>query len=410
MMKICFLVPNAYSLFNARTRYPFGGSEVRAWLLGKGLSELPGYEVCFTTFDHGQSEVEKFGNVLVYKDVYFGAKQATSNQVNSVLSRGSRQVLRLLGRIKNDLRPSNSLNFEGRRLPLHKFKTYLEIDADVYCVFGAANYSAELIFFAKQFGKKIILFSGSDADFSSNYLLKPDKTNEYGSLNKLCAYSIRNADFIVTQSDGQERLLQERFQRDSTITIKNPIDLEVSSVSPIVPGGKNIFLWLGKSDHIKQPDILLAVARLVPEAHFIMIMNRSNNDVYDHIQQAKPVNVEILEYVPFREIDLYFAKARALINTSKFEGFPNTFLQAGKHFCPVLSLNVDPDGFFSRHGCGFFVDGDIESMAAIVSKMLCDDDTYSHWASNIHSFVQKNHRLGDKVHQLDKFLKKEVIL
>ncbi len=371
-------------------------------MLGKGLSELPEYEVCFTAFDHGQPEVEQFGNISVYKDVYFGPNQAM--QPNNLFSIGGRRVLRMLGKIKDHLLPQNSLSYENHRVPLHTFRTYLEIDADLYCIFGVSNYSAELIAFAKQFEKKILLFTGSGGDFSIDYLLKPDNTNDYGSLNKLCAYSIRNADFIVTQSDDQKLLLQKRFQREA-VTIKNPIDLEPSNVVSIDHSEQNILLWIGKSDHVKQPDLLLSVARRVPEAQFVMIMNRSNSEIHDLIQKEKPANVQIIEYVPFQEIDIYFAKARAFINTSKFEGFPNTFLQAGKHSCPVLSLNVDPDGFLSHHGCGFFANGDIESMIGIISKLLRDDQAHSYWATNIHTFIQKNYRLEDKVYQLDKLLK-----
>jgi len=63
-------------------------------------------------------------------------------------------------------------------------------------------------------------------------------------------------------------------------------------------------------------------------------------------------NVQFSGFVPFREIDGYYARASAYLCTSTIEGFPNTFLQAWDHGRPVVST-FDPDGIISQHNLGF---------------------------------------------------------
>ena len=55
-------------------------------------------------------------------------------------------------------------------------------------------------------------------------------------------------------------------------------------------------------------------------------------------------NVTYRAYVPPEEIMETFSQAKALVNTSSEEGFPNTFLEAWLAGRPVVSFHVNPDG------------------------------------------------------------------
>jgi glycosyltransferase involved in cell wall biosynthesis len=109
---------------------------------------------------------------------------------------------------------------------------------------------------------------------------------------------------------------------------------------------------------IKQPHIFLHIAESLPEKRFVLIGIPDMDKYTDEIQQraSQLHNVEYLESVDPDKIHEYYKNAIAIINTSKSEGFPNTFLEAWRYGTPVVSLDVDPNRFIttseSFHGNG----------------------------------------------------------
>ncbi len=54
-------------------------------------------------------------------------------------------------------------------------------------------------------------------------------------------------------------------------------------------------------------------------------------------QAAQLPNVEFTGFLPLREVEPWFDRARALVCTSVYEGMPNVFLQAWARGVPVVS-------------------------------------------------------------------------
>jgi glycosyltransferase involved in cell wall biosynthesis len=212
------------------------------------------------------------------------------------------------------------------------------------------------------------------------------------------------ADLILTQTDTQRRLLQERFGRKGVI-LRNPIDLsQIPSGDEVGSEREEIALWIGKSDRIKRPEILLQLAAAFPDKQFVMVLNRSDPALFQAVVQNRPANVQILEWVSFQESERLFARAFVLVNTSSFEGFPNTFLQAGKYGVPLLSLQVDPEGFIERHTCGIVAQGSFDRLVNGFHLICSDQDRRSLFARNVQEYVQRHHALEEKIAQLHHLL------
>ena len=396
--RVCFISPHSYSLFNPSTRYVFGGSEVRAWLLGRGLANLQGYRVSFAVIDHGQKPVEVFEDITVYADAYFKQENPLLNSKRFL----TRYALSALRKIQHfiPLPITEVISVGKHKVPLKRFETYRKIDADLYFTFGVGDYTAELVSYMKSIDKPLVLFIGSDGDLSDSYINRPMARNPYGSQNHLCRFTIDNSNFIIVQSETQARKLKKVFKRDSLV-LKNPIDTtDVNNNSP----RKQHFLWIGKSDMIKRPDLLVEAAKRSPGAKFVMVMNRSSPKIFDTIINNKPDNVSIIESVPFNDMDSLFNETHALINTSEFEGFPNTFLQAGKHGVPILSLQVDPDSFIERYMCGVAAKGCLDELISKFKLFETNNKIVETWGRNIKRYILENHSLDSITAKLDQFI------
>src|SRR3970282_149084 len=94
-------------------------------------------------------------------------------------------------------------------------------------------------------------------------------------------------------------------------------------------------LWVGRGHPLKQPELFLALAERLPPGRG---------------RPAGLPNVTMHENVPLRDVGRLFEQAKLFVNTSTYEGFPNTFVQAALQGVPTLSWSVDPDGVPTRHG------------------------------------------------------------
>lgn len=417
-MKICFVMHYCYPLFNPKVRHVFGGSETRAYLLAKELVRRPGVEVSFVVYDHGQKPVEVYDGIRVYRNpgrilretfhvnahrLVFGVFQALKERKMPPASDFILMPFFLVFLVAKKLFPT--LLASSGVVVDPETKLLQKIDADLYATFGVTDFAQE--FFAKvaSIGKRTVLFAGSDFDFSETYTPTSQIMNPYCSRGDRCYQAIQAADAIVVQTDRQLTLLAERFGRKGTV-VRNVIDL--SSASPSKPSlaQRPYALWVGKSDNTKRPQRLLELARLCPDIKFYMVMNMSNQDLFREIVLSKPSNVELIEQVPFAEMDQLFSRSWILINTSEFEGFPNTFLQAAKAGTPILSWYVDPDQFIAREKCGKVVEGEVEIAKDFLLHLRRNESEWMELSKSLSTYVQKNHDLARNVSLLKTTLDK----
>ena len=159
---------------------------------------------------------------------------------------------------------------------------------------------------------------------------------------------------------------------------------------------------MGKSDNVKRPEILLQLAQACPDISFEIVMNKAVVAIYDAILQNKPPNVVIYEWKRFDEIEALFAEAFVFISTSRYEGFPNTFLQAGKYGVPIFSLQVDPDGFIEKYACGIVAHGNFDRFVAGLREIADDQEIAQRYSVNVSQYVIEHHALNQRVDQLDR--------
>lgn len=179
---------------------------------------------------------------------------------------------------------------------------------------------------------------------------------------------LRWSSAIVAQTAAQRDWVR-RYGRDAT-PIPSGFPVPVWNAAP-----RDEVLWVGTLRTLKRPDVFLDLAAAFPEHRFVLCGGPGEDAALAARVAARAAglaNVRFEGFVPYREIHHRFARARVLVNTSTYEGFPNTFVLAWLHGAAVLSLGVDPDGRLEGDGLGV-VTADPGALRAALGRLLTDD-------------------------------------
>lgn len=105
---------------------------------------------------------------------------------------------------------------------------------------------------------------------------------------------------------------------------------------------------------------------------------------------AQP-NIRLIPGVPFHDITVLFEDAKVFVNTSHYEGFPNTFLQAAACGTPIVSWAVNPEGLLDRHGIGYCAAQNPEQFEADVRRLCETPALREELGANGRRYVAQHH-------------------
>lgn len=351
-----------YPIFNDTCRHTFGGAEVQLYHIGRKLKENPLFEVTIFVGDFDQPQVEYYDGI------------------------------RLIKTVRADSPHSLFLQFI-RAVKL--FHCLLKYDVDLFIQRTASLGTGLIAFICKLFRKKFIYMIAHDWDCNRLF----EKQNNF-IVRQVYRYGLKNAHSIIAQSDLQKQLLLDNYHLPAkTLPSMYPIrDLKKSD--------RKYYLWIARGEPWKQPEIFFELADLNPDRDFLMVCTKAlgKDDYYEDIKKmaAARGNVQFFEFVPLLKIQDVFSRAILFINTSKYEGFPNTFIQAGMTKTPILSLNVDPDNFIVKKKCGFFCENDKAKMQTFLKEAYINQTALSDYGENLYSYIKDRHDIEKYIGLLEK--------
>jgi len=313
-MKICFVAQLIYPyLSNFHETKTAGGAELQQVFIGKGLKEK-GFDVSYISMDYGQRDEKAIDGLKIFKT--FTASEG------------------LFG-----------IRFFYPRL-YKIWKALKRADADIYYVRCATFLPGVVAQFCRRNHRKFIYAGAHVTDFIPEQFRIPTKRDEM-----LYVYGLRRADKIIVQSHEQKQLLQKNFNLSSTI-IPN---FSPESQKKIKKNDRKYVLWVSTIRKWKRPEHFLELASQFPQERFLMIGGPSfgEDELYRTIEhRSKNIkNLKFLGYQPYTTTESYFDRCKIFVNTSVYEGFPNTFLQAWRRGIPVISY-FDPDHVIEQNRLG----------------------------------------------------------
>ncbi len=195
---------------------------------------------------------------------------------------------------------------------------------------------------------------------------------------KMYRYGLKNAGYIITQNDYQYNKLKEEYAKKRIFKIYNAFYL-----SGEIEGERErkYIAWVGIFSQQKNLDVLVNIVNQLPKIDFKIAGMEPTKGIDENAKKAlnalsKHKNVQFVGYLNRTEIMDFLANAYALLNTSHYEGFSNTFLEAFAAGTPVISLNSDPDRILRKYKLGFLVN--LEAVAHVIKKLIndCDYEAY----------------------------------
>lgn len=349
-MHICLIGLESLSvLMPGFETYRTGGEQVQVSLLAKALVGK-GYRVTLVVLDYGQAEK------LEYQGI---------------------QVVKVYG--PNDGLPV--VRFIYPRV-FKLWRALLRINADVYYT-SCAGYNVGLVaLFSKIYNKKSIYRVAHDNDCDPKKLLIALWRDR-----KLYEYGLRRQDHVLVQSDQQSLALTKNYGVKSHIA-----GMLVDRPDEVIGfDDRDIdILWVNNIRQFKRPDLVIELAKILPEFSIHMIGGPNDPDLYKKIvsESDKLTNLKFYGAVPYREINKYYTRAKIFINTSDSEGFPNSYLQSWIRGAPIVVF-FDPDGIVVRNSLGLKADN-VQGMATIIRNLLANQEQWTRLSSACLKYMNQN--------------------
>ncbi len=356
-MRITVLSLWAHKLFRPEEPQPFGGAELQLFLLSTTLAQRKDVHITFVTRGQGEYEEYEHKGIHVVKLPYHSSKQSRS-------IKGAYEIA----------------------------KTCIKQPTDIYLQRAGGIETGILAIVARRKKKPFVYMSASNWDVDGTRV----KTLGF-FVGRIYRFGLRNASLVLTQTEEQQNNL---FQHER---ISSEILRSAHEIPEEIEYNKDGILWISRCESLKCPEAFLALAERMPEVSFTMVCPKANSEEYFETISSRAAKIKNLKFLPgvsFDETERLFAAHRIFVCSSKYEGFPNTFVQALKWGTPVFSLYLDPDNRLADYGTGICSNGDFSKFSATVDFYNKNTGRLKNMIQNGRSYVREHHDVNKITEQL----------
>ena len=332
--RITFFSLNAYKVLKPSSSAAIGGSEVQMVLLARHLAAA-GYNVHFLVGNFGQSVTETVAGIQVWRTIKL-AKRLTT--------------------------------YVGA--PFIIWWRLCQSAPDVVISSPAGPEVGLIALYCRLLGKTYIFRTASQVDCTYEKIRALGLVA--GFFYKL---GLRLAHTIVTQSE-EGRAALWRYHCRRGVVIHNLVD---SLPAALLSYPRQHVLWVGSARAVKQPHLFLELAGRLPSIPFAMILSQAGDLwLWQAIrnQAATLPNLQFIGEVPPSEVAAYMGRSKLLVGTSRYEGWPNVYMQAAAQGVPIVSLAVNPDTFLTAYDVGVACHGSFDELVDAVRRLWPGGGTY----------------------------------
>ena len=350
---VCFVAPYIFPTLVPNSGLPFaGGAEMQQALIARMLVR-EGYRVSALCRDFGQPALTLADGVELHR-------------LPDADHRGLPGLRWLTPRLTDVARMLAKLN------------------PHVVYVRTTTAYTTSAAWYARTRDRCFVFSGASDKDFARGRDRSISRRDW-----ALFRLGLRFADRVLAQHRAQANDAKENLGIDADICPNFLTEMPNLTANPTGP-----VVWVGSLSPVKQPLQFVELARRLPALRFEMIGGPQRDAqglrlAEELASEAAGVpNLLLRGHVPPADVGRMFDGASALANTSRMEGFPNTFLQAWARGVPSLSF-VNPEsaaGWSGTMAC----DG-IDDMQARLSELTSNALLWQRQSAHVLEVFQLHH-------------------
>lgn len=237
---------------------------------------------------------------------------------------------------------------------------------------------------------------------SDNILDKRFLENYSKSHHLLLKSAIRSCDYLLCQNDYQYSQAKKLFQEKNIMKIPNPFLFQDITTKR----KKTYIAWVANFRYVKNLKLLYEIASFLGTEEFKIAgvySEKKDQETSEFMEKlANLQNVTFLGHVERKQIFTFLSHAKYLLNTSRYEGFSNTFLEAMSVGTPVLSTsNANPDQIINKNNIGIIYK-DHKDLAKQLQHLSAAD--YQSMSERAINYVKENHDHRSLVKKLLHFL------
>jgi hypothetical protein len=280
---------------------------------------------------------------------------------------------------------------------------------DVIYQQGRLSYTGECARYAKQAGIPFFFHIAHEFDLNFRWVTLKYSPNTPFDLVEyvLGMQGLKGATHIIAQTDRQARLLRETLGIEAAAVIRNFQPLPASL--PEKPAGPMRVFWVANLKDFKRPHLFVELVESFAgrkDLTFLMAGRPPGGRRFKPLMEKLPTipNFKYFGELPIAQVNEIMNGASVHVNTSSFEGFPNTFLQAWARGAIVTSLAVDPDeDGMEKLEIGYCA-GTMQRLHTIIDDLARNPDKRRTIAERAFAFVHAKHSLAEAVRLTDLML------
>lgn len=260
-----------------------------------------------------------------------------------------------------------------------------------YIVQECAGYlTGMMAYIGKKLKIPFIYRVANDMDTDDRYKERLSKCEQI-----IYQYGLNNSNFIICQNNYQYEKLRRKFPEKKVTTLHNPCYYCCEELRNVkIKSNKKYIAWLGIYQYQKNLPALYEIVKSSQDIEF-RIAGKIVADVDTNTKSAlnllkKCKNVKFVGFLKRTEVIPFLTSAFALLNTSHYEGFSNTFLESLLAGTPIVTTsNIDPDNIIADNNLGLIAKNYSE-IPGLLSLLVKKDD-YNHLSQRCIEYVLENH-------------------